>query len=60
MEDLAYCTHEGEGTWELFDARGIYLTRVCEKCEETKSKQYRLDVLNDSNYWTDEPIEEEA
>lgn len=59
FDDLQYCMHENESSWELTDARGIYLTRVCSKCEETKTAQYRPDVLTDSNYWADEPIEED-
>lgn len=57
-DDLQYCTHEGNDTWEVHDARGIFLTHVCDRCEKTKIKAYRADVLKNSNYWTDEPIEE--
>ena len=54
-----YCTHEGEGSWWEYDARGLPLCRVCEKCEEVKLSAYRKDVLTDSNYWVDEPIDED-
>jgi len=47
-------------SWEEYDARGIYLCRVCTKCVKTKLAMYRRDVLTDSNYHADEPIEEEA
>lgn len=41
------------------DARGIPLCRTCDKCHEEKMSRYRQDVLTDSNYWADEPIEPE-
>lgn len=41
------------------DARGIFLTYACDKCWPEKAKGYRPDVLTDSNYWADEPIDEE-
>jgi hypothetical protein len=41
------------------DARGIPLCRTCDKCHDEKMKRYRPDVLSDSNYWADEPIEPE-
>jgi hypothetical protein len=41
-----------------YDARGIFLTYVCEKCEKEKLSHYRPDVLTDSNYWHDEPIDD--
>jgi len=44
-------------SWEEYDARGIYLCRVCEKCEEAKLSMYRQDVLTNPNYEADEPIE---
>jgi hypothetical protein len=42
-----------------FDARGIFLTYVCDKCEKEKLSHFRPDVLTDPNYWHDEPIDEE-
>jgi hypothetical protein len=41
-----------------YDARGIFLTYTCEKCEQEKLSQFRPDVLTDPNYWASEPIEE--
>ena len=49
----------GKDSWWEHDARGIPLCRVCESCVEKKLKGYRPDVLTDSNYWADEPIEPE-
>ena len=40
-----------------YDARGIFLTYVCPKCEKDKLAKYRPDVLNNPSYEADEPIE---
>lgn len=44
--------------WQ-YDARGIELTRTCEKCHDERMSHYRKDVLTDPNYWTDEPVDAE-
>jgi hypothetical protein len=44
--------------WDEIDARGIYLTFVCERCRDEKLSKYRADVLTDCNYWHIEPIDE--
>lgn len=49
----------GKCKWELVDARGIFCTYVCDDCVEEKKSHYRKDIFEDSNYWTDEPIEED-
>lgn len=43
--------------FELFDARNIFLTFACDKCERAKLKRYRPDVLTDPNYAADEAID---
>jgi len=43
--------------YELRDARGIFCTYVCQKCEAEKRRGYRPDIFTNSNYWTDEPVE---
>ena len=43
-------------SWDEYDARGIYLCHVCDKCEEAKLMQYRPEVLTNANYWADEEI----
>jgi len=60
MKMLGSC-HCGSGqpSWWENDARGIPLARVCEKCKEEKLSKYRPEVLTDSNYEADEPIEPE-
>ena len=63
MSELAYhmCNQDPEVdySWEEYDARGIYLCRVCPKCVKAKLATYRPEVLNNSNYLADEPIEED-
>jgi hypothetical protein len=49
----------GEPRRDLVDARGIFCTFVCDKCEKSKRAKFRPDIFEDSNYWTDEPVEEE-
>jgi hypothetical protein len=50
----------GESRRELVDARGIFCTFVCDKCEKQKRAKFRPDIFTDSQYWTDEPVEEEG
>ena len=45
-------------SWPEHDARGIFLCRVCDNCKQDKLSKYRPEVLTDSNYYTDEPIDE--
>jgi len=52
------CGSHRESWWE-YDARGIPLCRVCERCRTEKLSHYRPDVLTDPSYWHDEPIDEE-
>ena len=52
------CGSGNPSQWQ-YDARGIELCRTCEDCHEEKMKRYRPEVLEDSNYWADEPIEED-
>lgn len=47
----------GQRGYEVKDARGIFLTFACSKCREEKLSHYRPDVLDDPNYWHDEPID---
>jgi hypothetical protein len=44
---------------ELRDARGIFCTFVCDKCERQKRSKFRADIFTDQNYWTDEPVDPE-
>ena len=49
----------GKDSWWESDARGIPLCRVCEKCKSERLAKYRPDVLTNSQYECDEPIEPE-
>ena len=42
-----------------YDARGIFLTYTCPRCHSEKMRGYREDVITDSGYWADEPIDED-
>ena len=55
---LCNCGSEEEAE-EVYDARGIYVARVCDKCRKEKLSHYRPDIFTDSDYWTDEPIDPE-
>ena len=47
----------GQASWWEFDARCIPLARVCLECVDKKLSKYRPEVLTNSNYYADEPIE---
>jgi len=49
----------GLSSWWENDAKGIPLARVCRKCKREKLSKYRPEVLTDSDYTADEPIEPE-
>jgi len=49
----------GEYRRELYDARGIFCTFICDQCEAEKRAKYRADIFTDSSYPTTEPIEED-
>jgi len=45
-------------SWAEYDAQGIYLTRVCDKCCTAKLARYRPEILRGySQADVDEPIE---
>ena len=48
-----------DGSWWENDARGIPLARVCAVCKRAKLSGFRPEVLTDSNYDYDGPIEED-
>jgi hypothetical protein len=47
----------GRSSWWENDARGTPLARVCPKCRAEKLAKFRPEVLTDSQYECDEPIE---
>ncbi len=46
-----------DGSWEEYDGYGIYLCRVCDKCEKEKLSRFRSDIRD--RYETDDQIEED-
>lgn len=57
INELSYCDHKGQWPWAEYDARGLYLEKVCDLCVKHKLSKYRPEVLTDSNYESHEPIE---
>lgn len=53
------CKHDKHNSWFEYDARGIPLGRVCDRCRKQFLSKFRPDVLTDSNYWADEAIDPE-
>lgn len=54
------CRHEGQDTWDLVDAQGIYCARVCAECEKRKIAEYKPMIFSGySQADVDEPIEPE-
>jgi hypothetical protein len=44
----------------LTDARGIPVKRVCDDCYEKVKAKYRPEIFTDSEYWTDEKVDEDG
>lgn len=52
------CKHTRFNSWWVYDAQGIELCKVCDKCEERKLAQYRPEILRGYDQSdVDEPIE---
>jgi hypothetical protein len=49
----------GEPRYPLTDARGIFCTYVCVKCERQTRAGYRPEIFTDGTYWADEPIDDD-
>jgi hypothetical protein len=58
-EDRTKSLRGQTGIWELRDARGISCGYVCDRCVEWKMGGYRPEIFSDSQYYADEPIEED-
>jgi len=48
-----------EFSYPLYDARGIFVTNVCEKCEDEVKRGFRPEIFTDCGYECDEPIDED-
>jgi len=52
--------HEHDNTRRpLYDARGVFCTYVCDRCEAEKRREFRPEIFSDPGYEADEPIEED-
>ncbi len=49
----------GKDRFQVYDARGISTGFACVDCVEAHKRKFRPDIFEDSNYWSDEPIEPE-
>lgn len=58
MPNTCHCGSGKPAHWE-YDARGIPLCKVCDDCEEQQLSKFRPEVLTNSNYECDEPIDED-
>jgi hypothetical protein len=47
----------GEPREEVCDARGIFVAFVCDHCRERRLAGFRPEILTDSNYECDEPVD---
>jgi hypothetical protein len=57
MENLSRHRCNRNASWEVYDAQGIYLTRVCNTCETAKLSRYRPEILRGYDQSdVDEPI----
>ena len=59
--DRHLCDDSGLVMRDEYDAQGIYLCKVCDKCEAEKLAGYRPEILTGyTQADVDEPIEEET
>ncbi len=49
----------GQYPEEVYDARGIYIAAVCDKCRAERLAGYRPEIFINPDYQCFEPIEEE-
>jgi hypothetical protein len=54
---LCFCG-SGLTRHDLVDARGIFCTFACDRCEPAKRREFRPEVFDDPRYDADEPIED--
>ena len=58
MSDPRECDHTRGESWPEYDGQGIYLCRVCGKCQAARLAQYRPEILTHyTQADVDEPIE---
>jgi len=49
------CEDDPNSRWPIYDGYGIYLTSVCEHCEEDSLRKFRPDIME--RYDVQEPID---
>ena len=49
-ENLCNCG-SGKPSWWIYDAHGIPLCNVCDKCEDEQRARFRPETFNDSNVY---------
>lgn len=60
MPMMKRCTcGSGKLRYELYDARGIFCSFICEDCEQKCKSRFRADIFTNPNYWHDEPIDDD-
>ena len=47
----------GEYAEDLYDAKGIYCCKVCDKCRKEKMRGFRAEIFDNPGYETDEPVD---
>jgi hypothetical protein len=57
-EKQCFCG-SGLPRYELTDARGIFVSFICDDCEKKVKSKYRKDIFDDPDYWCDEQIEDD-
>jgi hypothetical protein len=59
MHNFLTCTcGSGKQRFAKYDGHGIFLTYVCERCEDEKMQQFRPDIM--THYAADEDIDDEG
>lgn len=48
------CCGSNLPTEDIFDARGIFVARVCAACKKRKLSEYRPEIFEDVNYEVNE------
>jgi hypothetical protein len=55
---LTKCTcGSGEFPEAIYDARGIFVAYVCDKCRKSRLSGFRPEIFTNSQYECDEPID---
>ena len=49
----------GQYRYELTDARGIFISYVCDECVDKTMAHYRPEIFQDLKYEANEPVDED-